>query len=704
MKKTIINVLWTMICLYICFFVYGLIWETNTKIPEDDHNLSEVEESQKEYSFYVKGKEIYSTEDENTPFFLKGVNMGLGKPGAFPGQVAITKEEYTRWFQWIGEMNANTIRVYTVQGPEFYEAFYNYNKTHDNHLYLLQGIWYDETIVEDKYDLLDPDIIKVSFQDIENLTNIFHGNAVIEKKPGHAGGEYKWDISEYVLGWVLGIETDDKMVQITCENHPEVTDYDGTYLYVQNANGVEVFWAMMADHTVAYEMEKYQMQRPISFSNWLTTDILEHPNEPFEKEDSQHINEQALHCKEPFKAGIFATYHVYPYYPDFMYTQPEYINYIDHKGNINTYRAYLEDLIAAYDIPVVVGEFGVPCARGITHENPYNGYNQGHMDEAGQSEAILSMLGDIVETGYAGAIVFTWQDEWFKRTWNTMDYTDSHRRAYWCDVQTNEQHFGILEFVPSITGLDIEIDGKKDEWSKSQIIGENEDFTLSARSDAAYLYLMIESRSIDFDKDVAVIPLDITPNSGSNQYLDYVFPWGADFVITVNGKNNSRVLVQDYYDLYRYDYTKYDSAFENQNNDVASDTHSFSPIYLLVERELYLPQTKETLPLVKFETGKLQYGTTDSSLTDFCFTEGVLELRIPWGLIGFRDPSTKEVQQDFRKYGHGGITIDAIRLGVYTSKANLEFLEYTWDNWENPDYTERRRQIYYDLKEAFGGL
>ncbi|MFL6555040.1 MAG: hypothetical protein ACJ8MO_02850, partial [Bacillus sp. (in: firmicutes)] len=33
---------------------------------------------------------------------IKGVNMGIGKPGYFPGETAITKEEYFRWFKEIG--------------------------------------------------------------------------------------------------------------------------------------------------------------------------------------------------------------------------------------------------------------------------------------------------------------------------------------------------------------------------------------------------------------------------------------------------------------------------------------------------------------------------------------------------------------------------------------------------------------------------
>ena len=50
---------------------------------------------------------------------IKGVNLGMGKPGTFPGEAAITKDEYLRWFEYIGEMNANTIRNYTLQPPGF---------------------------------------------------------------------------------------------------------------------------------------------------------------------------------------------------------------------------------------------------------------------------------------------------------------------------------------------------------------------------------------------------------------------------------------------------------------------------------------------------------------------------------------------------------------------------------------------------------
>ena len=58
------------------------------------------------------------------PFEVKGVNLGSGKPGEWSTDFAIDKETYMRWFKYIQEMGANTIRVYTVQQDVFYNAFY----------------------------------------------------------------------------------------------------------------------------------------------------------------------------------------------------------------------------------------------------------------------------------------------------------------------------------------------------------------------------------------------------------------------------------------------------------------------------------------------------------------------------------------------------------------------------------------------------
>ena len=68
---------------------------------------------------------IYIEEDgEYVPFEIRGVNLGVGIPGEWATDYAIDKETYLRWFGYIQELGANTIRVYTILQDDFYNAFY----------------------------------------------------------------------------------------------------------------------------------------------------------------------------------------------------------------------------------------------------------------------------------------------------------------------------------------------------------------------------------------------------------------------------------------------------------------------------------------------------------------------------------------------------------------------------------------------------
>jgi len=61
---------------------------------------------------------------------------------------------------------------------------------------------------------------------------------------------------------------------------------------------------------------------PIAFANWPTTDPLRHPNEPNPHEDLVGVDANHVLPTASWPGGTFASYHVYPYYPDFLQYQP----------------------------------------------------------------------------------------------------------------------------------------------------------------------------------------------------------------------------------------------------------------------------------------------------------------------------------------------------------------------------------------------
>ena len=76
----------------------------------------------------------------------------------------------------------------------------------------------------------------------------------------------------------------------------------------------------------------------------------------------------------------------------------------------------------------------------------------------------------IRRAGCAGCVIFSWQDEWFKRTWNTMANVDLSKTAYWSDFQTNEQFFGLMAFDPGEKRSVCYTDGDVGEWTQDDLL------------------------------------------------------------------------------------------------------------------------------------------------------------------------------------------------------------------------------------------
>ncbi len=729
MKKVVISVVATLLVL-VClaqtglleiFGIHGISFYTKKKEKDSSAGGAESYTDNQtgiSYRFKAEGDYFYIYESGDwKQMFMRGVNIGATEPGLFPGDLTISYDTYYRWFGYISEMNCNCIRIYTLMPPQFYQALGDFNKKAKNKLYLYQGIWVNEEDIERLSDTYaeNEKILNDFMTDAVNLVNVIHGKAKIAETAGEAYGTYNTDVSPWLAGWIIGIEWDPNFVINTNNQHPDKKDYDGKYLYTQTASPFEAFLCRVGDALIKHEAETYKFQVPLAFSNWITTDPLTHPNEPHFDEDKTTVNTENVKCRN-FGPGMFASYHIYPYYPDSLNYQEDYLEYTDDSGKVNTYEAYLEDLKLAHTMPIIVAEFGIPTSRGMGHESVM-GYNQGMVDETAQGAMLIDMLGSIENAKYAGGIVFTWQDEWFKRTWNNVMFDIADRRPYWSNIQTTEQCFGLLAFDPGKESMAAYVDGDVSEWKNTQPTVTTEQGKLYIKSDERYLYIMLDAGNYDFEKDTLLIPINTIADQGNLKAAQYnaEFDTAADFLIYINGKDNSHIYVDRYYDAFNYYFleSKKLSDIKAEENAGVKNSGMFDIMRLCYGYNLTVKGTNQVVPDKAYETGKLRYGNGNpkaqeyKSLSDFYFKNGKLEIRIPWQLLNVMDPSGKQQISDFRKtqvispQAYQSFDFGfAYRTGTESLKITLGG-SYEYNGWNTPTWHERLKPAYYELQNYF---
>ncbi len=673
-------------------------------------------------------EEIYMERDgKYRPFEIKGVNLGSGIPGEWATSFSIDGETYKRWFKYIQEMGANTIRVYTIQNDTFYNAFYEYNKDNPDPLYLLHGVWVNDYILNSHRDAYDKEFYDTFLENSKIMVDVIHGKRKLNlgrvASAGH--GTYKKDISDWVIGYILGVEWDDATVAYTDDLYrgkEGYSSYSGKYMYTsEEATPFETMLTMVGDKVIEYETERYGQQRLVAFSNWPTTDPFEYPQiikDFFLK--CAKVNVEHIKTTDKFIPGQFASYHVYPYYPYYLSFIEDWSvlgieskeAYKDEQGRVNAYRAYLQMLNNHHTMPVVISEFGVSTGRGMAQVDKDTGRNQGNTSEQEQGKALVACWNDIKTTGCNGGCVFTWQDEWFKRTWNTMHAVDLSRTAYWSDYQTNEQYFGLLSFDPGNKKSVCYVDGDVSEWSEDNRIIKG-DTELSVKYDEKFMYFLVKRKNFDFKNETIYIPLDITPKSGSNYCENFgiKFDRDADFVIVID-KNNSRILVQERYEALRSTYSKDIYKFDTYFKENIPDKNSpkFVNIDLILRTAIALtPETKETVA-ESYETGRLLYGNANpespdfNSLADFCAKGDYIEIKIPWQLMNFSDPSKMQIHDDYYSgnYGIEYIGIDKMHAGIGNGDGRIELKPIKLKGWGNTvTYHERLKSSYYIMKDLW---
>ncbi len=661
------------------------------------------------YFTKTKGKDIYiAKNDKWEKLEIVGVGLDSTKPGAFPSENLVSEEDYLRWIKDIYDMGANCIKVSNLMGANFYKALDKFNKDKKNPIYLMQGIYFDEKLLKNGKDPQGSKASSAFKDNIKLVIDSVHGNPYNKEKPDILQ-VYKTDISKYVIGYSLGIQFA-KHDLIYTEIMNNKKPYDGKYMYTdKNSSSFESYLAKMGDYAVDYEFSTYKKQSLISFIGTSAHHIassVENPNKKnilsskdTNEEFKNFIDVEDIKAKRGLKTGIVASYNIYPSYTELK----------EYDGNIGK---YFEDINKHYSIPVIIGEIGVPSSRsgGDFNEN----IDKGYITEQEQGKALVDIYKAVKKSKLAGCFIFEFQDSWYSSSWNTKDNKILDRSAYWSDAQTYSQSFGLMTFEPGRLKVTPYPDDKLDEWSEKNVISKEKDYSLSMQSDEKYLYFMIKSSDkTSLKKDDIYIDLDTTPKSGSKKSTQYglQFDNPVDFIIKINDQGNSMVMAQEYYN--GFDFYENKSLYEKRPDLIkhTPDMDYFSPIYIETRPKMFIKSQGETKEKVTYETGKLTKGNSNpeskdfNSAADYYMGNDYVEVRIPWALLNFMDPSTKQIADDFyENFKTKPMKINDINVGV-TIKENEKVITrinstpYKLNGWSVPKYHERLKKSYYILKE-----
>ncbi|MGG6310101.1 hypothetical protein [Paenibacillus macerans] len=724
-----------------CILIAGGISLVALRWPPPHYSYASADGT--ELKFRTEGDKFMAYDGESSweDIFVKGVNLGATVPGHFPGEFPLTEDDYLRWFRQIDDMGANVIRIYTVHNPVFYKSLVKYNRDKGKApLYFIQGIWSPEEQLIEQQDAYIPAIKQAFHQEIEKAVKAVYGDLKVPVQPGASGGKYTVNAGPYLMAWHIGTEWDPEMVDNTNRKHADTSPYQGRHFAASDeASPFESWLAELVDDTARQE-RAYGWEHPITFTNWVTTDVLEHPGEPLFEEDLASVD--ATHIRPvDWEAGYFAAYHAYPYYPDFFHLDDTLETIPDGNGDFNTYKAYLQQLKAYYkDIPVMITEYGVPSSLGVSHLGR-GGRDQGGHNEREQGKINVSLTQDIYDSGYAGAILFMWQDEWFKKTWNTMRFEiPEDRRAFWLNVLTNEKQFGLVSMGPGKED-DIMIDGKLDDW---ELLPEGEVQVwdgpspgikrLRVTHDEAYVYVGL-TLSENFDPAARLLRLGTSTIPGGDQPVTELpgptLSDGLENLITIGRDEETEVLAAPSYDFHRRLYGRY--GYWMLDDPTKEQQTEFQPWKLAVSLTMTPPDTRSAHPFQDMTVGKLIRGTSDpgsadfNSLASWQYSGNEVELRIPWMLLGFADPSSLQVidysplkkDRAFTTTATTGITLvpwiverDGGRVlgpGQQTGGAGgmvqLDgFPKYSWQPWVTAEYTERLKSGYYALQQFYQSL
>lgn len=692
------------------------------------------------------------------PFYVKGVNLGAALPGRHPSQFP-DSATYAEWIRGMAGMGANAVRVYTIHPPHFYGALADWNARHPGEpLWIIHGVW---TELPPEDDFADPEWEGEFFGEMRHVVDLLHGRADIPVRPGHAGGFYTVDVSRWVLSYIIGREWEPFSVVAFNALRPELQGFRGRFLAVEGGTPMDAWLAKATEHMIAYETDTYNAQRPIAYTNWPTLDPLTHPTEttvaeevairegrgervdvrPLEYDnDATGLDAMLVRATDAFPAGYFASYHAYPYYPDFMMLDPGYARAASSEGP-SPYFGYLRELKARHPgMPVVISEYGVPASIGSAHLQP-QGWHHGGLTEERMAEVNARLTREIAEAGMAGGAIFAWIDEWFKKNWIVIEFEiPLERNRLWYNRLDAEQHYGMIAMDPREVVAGASLAERARSWRGMPALYETADGTLRAAADEAYLWLFFDAADGRLPEELMIGFDMLKPEAGDFRWPGGAgarLPVGLEFALVAR-EDEVRLLADPPSNPFAIDPVGAGPGSPDAPPDVDHPLPGyFRGRFQQRFNRPYLTRPNEdgVYDSLRVVTNRRRFGRDGTEFAALGYDrgilwpggppdglwqrgDGVLEVRIPWMLLNVTDPSQRRVLQDADATARGAFgttTVDDIRIVAAardgdgwrawpaTGRAE-DVARFTWPTWDEPRWRARIRPVYGAMRETYRSM
>lgn len=691
--------------------------------------------------------------------YLRGVNLGAALPGRHPSQFP-EAATYRRWIAAMAEMGVNVVRVYTIHPPAFYDALAEHNRAHpQDPLWLMHGVW---TELPPDDDYRSAAFESGFFEEMHRVVDVVHGRADLRPRPGHASGHYTSDVSPWTAGWIIGREWEPYSVLAFDDLAPDAAGtWSGRYLAVEDGSPMEVWLARASEEIVAYEMERYHAQRPVAYTSWPTLDPLHHPTEasterevairrslgetverpPRELDnDAVSVDPTRMRATGELPAGVFAVYHAYPYYPDFMIFDPGYREARSPFGPSN-YWGYLRELADHHgEMAVVIGEYGVPASLGSAHLQPQGWHHGGHTERS-MAETDVRLAREIRAAGMAGGIVFAWIDEWFKKNWLVVPFEiPLERNRLWWNRMDAEQHYGMIAMEPEPAVAGGELAERRDAWADVAVLAERGGVSYRAAADEAYLWIFVESADVPLEE--ARVGFDVVrPEAGDRRWPGSTglpdLPVGLEFVLRVDG-TTARLVADSGAATFRVEQVRTSlpgepvsvpieeappGLFRGRVEQRFADPYvsrpnrdgAYDALRVVTNRPRFGRDSTEYAGM-GYDRGVLRRGEPHDGQWQWSADRRALEVRVPWALLNVTDPSRRRVLQEghgsehLPEGGFGTVVVDDIGVSVAVRPTDGEWRwirdpgeesvpRFTWPTWEEPSWRSRRRPVFDALRE-----